>query len=212
MISSLTGLLFLIFALLMALTLHEFAHAWMSHWLGDTTAERQGRLSLNPFAHIDPIMTLLLPAALIVFHSPVLFGAARPVPFNPWAVRYGRWGVALVALAGPAMNLFLAIFFAEWLRFLPVNQQLLPLFIDIVTINISFMVFNLIPIPPLDGSRVVYAALPPIRPLFDRLERNGIVIIFGLLLIAGPVLEPLIGDAVSAIVQLLIPGLTALST
>jgi Zn-dependent protease len=212
MSSSVLSLVYLILALIMALTLHEFAHALMGNWLGDETAHREGRLSLNPLSHIDPVMTVLLPAVLIVFHSPVVFGAAKPVPFNPWAVRFGRWGAALVAAAGPAMNLLLAIFFALWLRFFPVGATLLPLFIAIVSINIFFMVFNLIPLPPLDGSRIVYAALPPIRPLFDRLEHSGIVIIFGLLLIAGPVLVPLIEAVASAILQLLIPGLTGFST
>ena len=117
-------------------------------------------------------MTVLLPLVLIVTHSPVVFGAAKPVPFNPWAVRYGKWGAAMVAAAGPAMNLLLAIFFALWLRFVPVSTSLTPLFIAIISINISFMIFNLIPLPPLDGSRIVYAAFPPIRDLFDRLERQ----------------------------------------
>jgi Zn-dependent protease len=206
------SLIYLIFALIMALTLHEFAHALAGNLLGDDTAHREGRLSLNPLAHIDPVMTVLLPAILIIAHSPVVFGAARPVPFNPWAVRWGKWGAALVAAAGPAMNLVLAVFFSLWLRFIPVGTTLLPLFIAIISINVFFMVFNLIPLPPLDGSRIIYAAVPPIRPLFDQLEHHGIIIIFGLLLIAGPVLIPLISAVASAVLQLLIPGLTGIST
>jgi Zn-dependent protease len=202
----------LVFALLMALTLHEFAHALAGDLLGDRTARRQGRLSLNPLKHIDPIMTVLLPLALIVFKSPVLFGAARPVPFNPGAVRYGKLGAALIAAAGPAMNLFLAVFFALWLRFFPVGTGLVSLFVTIITINISFMVFNLIPIPPLDGSRIVYAAIPPIRHLFDVLERNGLAVVFVLLLVAGPIIIPIIGGISGSILQLLLPGLTGLST
>jgi len=212
MTSSILNLLYLVFALIMALTLHEFAHALAGHWLGDDTAHREGRLSINPLAHIDPVMTVLLPAFLIIFHSPVVFGAARPVPFNPWALRWGKWGAALVAGAGPAMNLLLAVFFALWLRFVPLNGTIVPLFIAIISINIAFMVFNLIPLPPLDGSRIAYAAIPPIRPLFDELERHGIIIIFALLLIAGPILTPVIGGISSAIIQLLIPGLTGFST
>src|SRR5688500_8719101 len=106
---SLTGLVFLLFALIMALTLHEFAHALMGDWLGDRTARQEGRLTLNPIAHIDPFMTVLLPVLLILLKSPVIFGAAKPVPFNPWAVRFGKWGAAMVAVAGPAMNFLLAI-------------------------------------------------------------------------------------------------------
>lgn len=209
---NLIGLIYLIFALVMALTLHEFAHALASDWLGDRTARQEGRLSINPLVHIDPFMTLLLPAVLIITHSPVIFGAAKPVPFNPWAVRYGKWGAAIVAAAGPAMNLLLAVFFALWVRFVPINPEMLPLFISIITINISFMVFNLIPLPPLDGSRIVYAAVPPIRDLFDRLEQQGLIIIFVLLLLAGPVITPIISAISSAILQVLVPGLSALST
>src|SRR3954463_12463752 len=108
-------------ALVLALTLHEFAHALMSHYLGDTTAKDRGRLTLNPLAHIDPFATLALPLILILLHSPVVFGAAKPVPFNPWAVRWGRWGAALVALAGPLTNLLLACFFAACYQLLPYN-------------------------------------------------------------------------------------------
>jgi Zn-dependent protease len=206
-------LLYIIISLVLALTLHEFAHALASDWLGDRTARNEGRLSLNPAVHIDPFMTLLLPALLIIAHSPVIFGAAKPVPFNPWAVRYGKWGAAIVAAAGPAMNLLLAVFFALWLRFVPVSQAVIPLFINLVSINVAFMVFNLIPIPPLDGSRILYAVAPPgMREAMDNLERNGLVIIFLLLLIAGPILYPIIGGVTGAIMRILIPGLTGIST
>lgn len=209
----LPGLLFLLIALVLSLTLHEFAHAWMSHYLGDDTASTRGRLTLNPLSHIDPVMTVLLPAVLILSHSPVVFGAARPVPFNPWAVRYGKWGAALVAAAGPAMNLLLAIFFALWLRFVPIGDVATQLFISIITVNLAFMVFNLIPIPPLDGSRILYAAAPPgLRDAMDNLERSGLLIIFVLLFLAGPILMPLLATIIGAIEQVLIPGLTGLST
>lgn len=210
--STLAGLAAVIFALITALTLHEFAHALVGDWLGDRTARQEGRLSLNPLAHIDPVMTVLLPALLLVLHSPVVFGAARPVPFNPWAVRFGRWGAAMVAAAGPAMNLLLALIFAACLRWLNVGVALVPLFIAIISINVAFMVFNLIPLPPLDGSRIVYAAVPPIRPIFDQLERRGIIVIFAILLLAGPLLIPLLGSLISKILGILVPGLTGLST
>ena len=203
-------LLFLIIALVLALTLHEFAHALASDMLGDRTARQEGRLSINPAVHIDPFMTLLLPIMLIIFQAPVIFGAAKPVPFNPWAVRYGKWGAAIVAAAGPAMNLFLAVLFAMWLRFVPISPDIIPLFVSIITVNIAFMVFNLIPIPPLDGSRIAYAAIPPIRDTFDKLERNGLIIVFAILLLAGPIFLPFIGAAVSAIVNILVPGITSL--
>src|SRR5438309_9524460 len=97
-------LIFLLVALLLGLVLHEFMHGYVSYLLGDDTAKRQGRLTLDPRAHIDPFTTLLLPLLLILLHLPV-FAAARPVPFNPWAVKYGRWGAAMVAAAGPLTNL-----------------------------------------------------------------------------------------------------------
>ncbi len=147
-----------IIALIIGLVLHEFAHAWMGDYLGDPTARHQGRLSLNPMAHIDPFTTLLLPAFLIfIVHSPVVFAAAKPVPLNPYAVRGGRWGAALVGFAGPATNLFIAIFLALWLHIVPGN----PFLGIMIVVNVSLFVFNMIPFPPLDGSRLLYAVVPP---------------------------------------------------
>ncbi|HVE80792.1 MAG TPA: site-2 protease family protein [Candidatus Dormibacteraeota bacterium] len=206
------SLIYIILALILALTLHEFAHAWTSDYLGDSTARSQGRLTLNPKAHIDPFMTLLLPLALIIAGSPVIFGAAKPVPFNPWAVRYGKWGAALVAFAGPLTNLLLAIFFAAWLAFVPIVQELIPLFIMMISVNVAFFVFNMIPIPPLDGSRILYAVAPSgLRRVMDSLEQSGLIIIFLLLLVASPVIMPLISGVVGAIMQILVPGLTGLT-
>jgi Zn-dependent protease len=165
-------------ALVLALTLHEFAHALTSHYLGDTTARDQGRLTINPLAHVDPMLTLALP--LISFLTTgVAIGAAKPVPFNPWAVRGGKWGAALVAVAGPLTNLLLAIFFALWLRFAPVTSPAAFQFLGtLIAINVGLFVFNMIPFPPLDGSRVLYAVAPPaLRDLMDRIEGMGIVAI-----------------------------------
>src|SRR5258706_15708276 len=136
-------------ALILGLTLHEFAHAWMGHYLGDTTARDQGRLTLNPIAHIDPIATLALPLLLILVHSPVVFAAAKPVPFNPWAVRGGRWGAALVGAAGPFTNLLIALFFALCFRILPFSPTSALFFEALIIVNVGLFVFNLIPFPPL---------------------------------------------------------------
>lgn len=203
---------YILIALVLSLVLHEFMHAYVSNLLGDQTAQRQGRLTLNPAAHIDPFMTLLLPAVLILAHSPVIFGAARPVPFNPWAVRWGKWGAALVAVAGPLTNLFLAIFFALWLRFVHLPSWSLDLFIDLITINIAFFVFNMIPFPPLDGSRVLYAVAPlGLRQVMDRIERSGIWVFAILLFLLFPLIGPFVAAISKDILQVLVPGLTGLS-
>lgn len=205
------GLVFLLIALVMSITLHEFAHALAGHYLGDSTAQIKGRLTLNPLAHIDPVMTLMLPALLIITHSPVVFGAAKPVPFNPWAVHWGKWGAALVALAGPATNLLLAVFFALCLRIIPLPGSGLQLFVTIIEVNVAFGVFNLIPFPPLDGSRLLYAVAPMgVREIMDRIERAGIVMVFLLLFLAYPFISPVLAQVVGYILRILVPGLTAL--
>jgi len=195
-----------VFALVLALTLHEFAHALMGHYLGDTTAKDQGRLTLNPIAHIDPFATLALPLMLILLHSPVVFAAAKPVPFNPWALRGGRWGAALVALAGPATNLLLAIFFALWLRLIPYDPTVALFIGAIIVVNIGLFVFNMIPFPPLDGSRLLYAVAPEgVRDVMDRIERSGFVVLLLVMLLGYQFISPLVAKIVLAILSLLVP-------
>jgi Zn-dependent protease len=195
-------------ALVLALTLHEFAHAWTSHYLGDTTAAREGRLTINPIAHIDPVFTIALP--LISFLATgIAIGAAKPVPFNPWAVRGGRWGAALVAAAGPLTNLFLGIFFALWLQLINANATSFKLLFTFVIINIALFVFNMIPFPPLDGSRLLYAVAPEgLRNVMDRIERAGlgaILLLFLALFYFG--LGKYVSAVVLFIVNILVPGL-----
>lgn len=196
-----------LFALVLALTLHEFAHAWVGHYLGDTTAHDHGRLTLNPIKHIDPFATLALPLLLIMVGSPVVFAAAKPVPFNPWALRGGRWGAALVALAGPLTNLVLAIFFAFWLRVLPYDPTVALFIGAIVVVNIGLFVFNMIPFPPLDGSRLLYAVAPPgLRDVMDRIERAGFVVLLLVMLLGYQFIAPYVAKAILWILGLLVPS------
>ena len=196
----------ILLSLTVALTLHEFAHAWVGNLLGDNTARREGRLSLNPLAHIDPLTTLALPLMLVILHSPVIFAAAKPVPFNPHMLKGGRWGAALVALAGPLTNLLLAVAFSAILWLVPMPNIWSSLLINMIVVNVGLGVFNLIPFPPLDGSRVVYAAFPPLRDIMDRIESLGIVAFFIIFFFGYQFIAPLISNVVMWILSLIVPG------
>lgn len=176
--------------ILFSMTFHEIMHGFVAYWLGDNTAKDQGRLSFNPIKHIDPFMTIILPIILAVSGLPI-FGGAKPVPFNPHNVRWGEWGATLVAVAGPLTNFVIAfISFGVWtLLGMPGNGVEGQIFGALVAVNLGFFVFNLIPIPPLDGSRVLYALAPEfIRRVMEMMERYGIIIVFAIVLIAGSAL------------------------
>lgn len=173
----------IIILILISVTLHEAMHAYTSYWLGDDTALHSGRLTLNPIAHIDPFMSILLPVFLYIVGGPI-FGGAKPVPFNPYKLRYGDWGQALVAVSGPLTNLVLAIVVGIWLRFVDFPEVIDAILNLFVSINLGFFAFNMLPIPPLDGSRVLYAILPEQgQEVMRSVERNGIILIFGVILI-----------------------------
>jgi Zn-dependent protease len=173
---------------LVAITFHEAAHGYVARFLGDDTASRLGRVSLNPLRHIDPFGTILLPGLLLLARSPFLFGYAKPVPVNFRALRNPRIGMVFVAAAGPAMNIGLAIFAAlafHLIAYLPVSlAQWTALNLkNALIINVVLAVFNMFPLPPLDGGRIAVGLLPNVlaRQL-ARLEPYGMLILIGLLI------------------------------
>lgn len=199
--------------ILFSMTLHEAMHAFTSYWLGDDTAKLQGRLTLNPIKHIDPFLTLLLPIMLALIGAPI-FGGAKPVPFNPDRVRFAEWGAALVAIAGPLTNLLIAfvIFGISVLIGNPVDlftpsSTLMELILNTaVMVNLGFFVFNILPIPPLDGSRVIYALAPEfVRRGMEVIERFGIILVFVLIFVASDQ----IGAIMSAMIQFCLGVFTA---
>ncbi|MCB9730425.1 MAG: site-2 protease family protein [Deltaproteobacteria bacterium] len=162
--------------MILSLTVHEFAHAAVASMLGDDTAHRQGRFTLNPISHIDPIGTLLLPTLLVLSGSGIFFGWARPVPFDP--VRFNRrirmkHGILLTAAAGPISNLLLAVVAALLLGLLPTNEASYALLSTTVILNVALFFFNMLPVPPLDGSKVAFGLLPDsATPMLRTLERH----------------------------------------
>lgn len=186
---------------LVSMTIHEAMHGFMAHWLGDDTAKDEGRLTLNPIKHIDPFLTILLPVMLAIVGGPI-FGGAKPVPFNPARVRYEEFGAALVALAGPLVNLLFAFLsFVALVLLDPALGSLTGYILSLaVQINLGFFVFNMLPIPPLDGSRVLYALAPEfIRRAMEVFEQAGLLIVFALVLFAGSFLGSIMTSAIDAI-------------
>lgn len=169
-------------SVLISMTVHEAVHAFTSNALGDDTAKEEGRLTFNPIAHIDPIMTVALPVFLAAVGAPI-FGAAKPVPFNPERLKWGDFGAATVALAGPLSNLLMAGLAALALTVVSGAFIETALFMFIV-VNVGFFVFNMIPFPPLDGSRFLYAVAPePVRAAMRSIESLGVMAIFLFILI-----------------------------
>lgn len=193
----------LIFALILSVVIHEMCHGYAANWLGDPTARLQGRLSANPLVHLDPMMSVILPGLLLFSGSPILFGAAKPVPYNPYNFnRYQKWGEAIVAAAGPSANFGIAIVFAVLVRMsevLNLSETFISLSISIIMLNIFLAFFNLVPIPPLDGSKILPRLLPAVlarkyenfRNYFERNVGFGflLVIFLFIFVFAGPVYQ-----------------------
>lgn len=195
----LVGIIVLVFSAI----LHEIMHGFVAERLGDPTARIAGRLTLNPIPHIDPFMSILIPALLILTGSPVIFGAAKPVPVNPIHFREPKKDMALTALAGPLTNIGLALLAALLIKTLGLlNPIVSPFLISLLTLNLILAIINLIPIPPLDGSKVVSAFLPDhIAAQYLSIAPFGFFIVFALLLFTplGSVIRSLLYFSVQLI-------------
>ena len=192
-----------IIAFVIALTVHEFSHAFIANKLGDPTAKYAGRISLNPLRHVDMFGTVILPLVLLFSHSPFIFGWAKPVPVNPYNLK-GKYGETWVSLAGPGSNFLVAIFIALLLRFMPDQilaswtAQFLQLLVIIAGTNVLIGVFNLIPVPPLDGSRILMDILPSsMNNVKEFLNRYGNILLIVFILLGGNILYFLVNFVLS---------------
>lgn len=184
--------LFLIIVIMFSAVIHEVMHGVAANRLGDPTARLAGRLTLNPIPHLDLFGSIILPVVLALSQSPIFFGWAKPVPYNPYNLRPGRFSEAIVAFAGPASNLVIALIVGTILRFMDVDSVFSAILFMVVLVNVMLFLFNLIPVPPLDGSKILSALLPEslargYNAWRDRLEANpflgmGLVLIVILLL------------------------------
>lgn len=202
---SLSGIVITLGCIFVAIVIHEMMHGLVALKLGDDLAYHKGRISLNPLKHIDPFLTLLLPLIFLMLGQPPIL-AAKPVPINTARIRGGDAGLALVAAAGPLTNLALAIAVAVPLNLLSFQHGLFyDLLATFFVVNIGLFVFNLLPIPPLDGSRVLYAVAPrPLQAVMEQIESFGLLFVFLMVTLGQPIIGPLLDTARQAVINLLI--------
>ena len=198
------GLIVVLVVIVLSMMLHELAHGGVAYLLGDETAKEDGRLTLNPLKHLDPFMSVILPLISFLLGG-VVFGGAKPVPVNPHKLKGGEWGMAAVAIAGPLTNFILAFVSFLVLELSPVTAAsgiIYTLLTEMVFVNLGFGVFNLMPIPPLDGSRVVYVLMPDgVREFMEKMETVGIYIIYILILVGGGVFSTVMTGAMNGILD-----------
>lgn len=203
---SISEIIIVLVSLLISLGIHEAMHAFTAHSLGDTTAKDEGRLTLNPLKHIDLFTTIALPLLMMLMRLSPIF-VAKPVPFDPHRLRFGDMGAALMAMAGPFSNLALAVVTAIFLRLAGTGLDMgtLNALVIFLQVNVGLFVFNMIPFPPLDGSRLLYAFAPePVRKVMDSIESLGIIAIVIFILLLVPFIGPVLGQVNQAIMQFLL--------
>ena len=199
-------LIIVLAVILISMILHELMHGVVAYALGDNTAKDEGRLSLNPLKHLDPVFSIAVPLLMYISGGPI-FGGAKPVPVNSRNLKGGAWGMALVAIAGPLTNFLLAIIsflIGHFTGAIYHNMGILTVVISqMVLVNLGFFVFNILPILPLDGSRVLYAIAPDgAREVMERIEKTaGIWLILILVVVAGSVLSRLMGTMIDGILD-----------
>lgn len=189
--------IFFIAILIMSVVIHEVSHGYVANIFGDPTARLAGRLTLNPVPHIDPLGSFIIPAILFFStHGSFVFGWAKPVPVNPYNIKKGRLGMGLVSAAGVLSNLLVAIIFGLIVRFseaLALSSSFIEIALNIMVINLVLAIFNLIPVPPLDGSKVLFSLLPVrLHYIEEALERYWMFLIIGVLLLAPSIILPIL--------------------
>lgn len=193
--------IFFILILIISVIIHEISHGYVAYMLGDPTAKLAGRLTLNPISHIDPLGSIIVPTLMAISGTEIIFGWAKPVPFNPYNLRDQRWGTALVGAAGALSNLFIALVFGLIVRWSIVSgapAAFTDISMTIVFLNIMLAVFNLIPVPPLDGSKVLFSLLPwRFQYIQGFLEKYWFIMIFFVILFAGRIILPIVGSIFS---------------
>lgn len=187
----LLGIIIVLIIIIISMTIHEAMHGYVSYWLGDDTAVNEGRLTFNPIKHLDPFLSVIMPLILAISGGPI-FGGAKPMPFNPNNVRWGEWGAAIIAIAGPLTNFTIAFITFGLMTIMNLQSSAIgSVLMLVVNINLGFFIFNMLPIPPLDGSRLIYAIAPDfVRRGMEIIENYGIILVLVIVLIAsGPLLN-----------------------
>lgn len=189
-------ILFIIAILIFSVVIHEVSHGYAALMMGDVTAKYAGRLTLNPIKHLDPFGSVILPLFLAILPGNFVFGWAKPVPYNPYNLKNRRWGELVVALAGPLSNILVAVLFGFVVRIAIISNfssSFISLAIAVIFINLVLAIFNLIPIPPLDGSKILFNLFPNLtRKIQPNLERYGFILILLFIVYASSVIIPIV--------------------